>query len=125
MNKYPIYLTMLSLILLTVTSCPPPPQADVGYIQGKVTDINGPVADVTISLSSPVDSRTSPTLEPRLAYTTRTDSEGNFRADWMAIKTFTLTAEKAGYNTVTLNDVIVVNDKTTIENITLTKVSGP
>lgn len=131
MLKRLLCLTILSALLLTLAGCiiepPPPPPNKIKYsiIEGYITDINGPVTDVKITITEINSSRTSPMLEPRFTYSTTTDSKGYFKADYMAAETFTIKAEKTGYNTVTVTDIVTVEDRTTAKNITLTKTAIP
>lgn len=126
------FLTILSALLLTFAGCiidppppPPPYKSNYSIIEGYITDIDGPVANVKVSINIPTKSRVSPAPPPKLAYETTTDSKGYFKADSMAEETFTLKAEKVGYNSVSYNDITTLRGETTIKNITLTKSSTP
>ena len=103
------------LLLLLAFLCPmaPPAEAQVtGSIRGTVTDAQGAVVPgVTVTVTSP--------LLVRGPVSAVTDVQGSYRIRALQPGSYELIAELAGFQTVTMTDLIVGLEQETVVNLTL------
>ncbi len=91
------------VVLITVTTCPVVRAATTGQIAGTVFDLDTktPVVHATVTAVSPSDH-----------YQAETDDRGSFVITGVSVDTYTITADKAGYNAFTISGATVTQSET-------------
>ena len=86
----------------------PPCGATFGTLQGTITSAGNPLSGVSVTTG---------------AYSTTTNGSGFYQFSPIVTGSHNVTASKTGYNSSTINGVVVTNGGTTVQNFSLTPVT--